>query len=354
VLDPGVLERLSDAAAKRARSSIGGSRPGLLGGASATQRLARAHGSGAAPTALGGVGGGVGSQGAGSGVGAVSAAPSAGALDDDMVASARRAAKPVAKDESASAPPGGYARPPAGWKGGAASPSSGAASRTAAPPAVAATGGAVAPPPAPAPAAPAARSSGAAASRAQTVPTRRALGKRDVVNDALAEGEATGGSAHAGAAPESDVLRQEEKAEKAERADEDKRARVESTGKVSDEPRARALKKAAPAPAKSADATSEDDKERKPDEGASREALARRADELFAARRWSDAIAAYRELLRRYPEADLKARWRARITRAQAATEAPTDGADRAAAKAATTSRGSTKAKSEPQPAPAE
>ncbi|HVU52462.1 MAG TPA: hypothetical protein VHL80_17330, partial [Polyangia bacterium] len=54
------------------------------------------------------------------------------------------------------------------------------------------------------------------------------------------------------------------------------------------------------------------------DDAGSEAALARRADQLFAAHRWSEAIAAYRELLRRYPAADAEPRWRTRLKDAQA------------------------------------
>jgi len=181
-LDPRVLDKLSDAAAKRARSAAGGARPGLLGAASAAQRLAHAHGSAAGSNGLAG------------------AAPPAGVGL------------------------GGFASPPAAGKSGPAS----------------------------------------------------------------------------------------------------------------------------------AGAAAKDDEARKPDDATSQEALTRRAEELFAARRWSEAIAAYRELLRRYPDADLKTRWRARLTQAQAASGAPAGGAARAAAKASAASKTEPKTKAEPTAAPAE
>jgi hypothetical protein len=72
-------------------------------------------------------------------------------------------------------------------------------------------------------------------------------------------------------------------------------------------------------------------KESKQDAG-SPEALARRADQLFVAGRWSEAAAAYRDLLRRYPDADLAPRWRSRLAQAQlAAKDAPTAKAAKAA-----------------------
>ena len=69
-------------------------------------------------------------------------------------------------------------------------------------------------------------------------------------------------------------------------------------------------------------------KDAKADAAPTQETLAHRAEQLFAARRWSEAIAAYRELLRRFPDAELKTRWRARLTQA----EAQSDGASGAAA----------------------
>jgi hypothetical protein len=63
--------------------------------------------------------------------------------------------------------------------------------------------------------------------------------------------------------------------------------------------------------------------------------LARRADELFAAGRWSEAVAAYRELLRRFPHADHEARWRARVSQAQALADRDAPAAAAKAGKAA-------------------
>jgi hypothetical protein len=45
--------------------------------------------------------------------------------------------------------------------------------------------------------------------------------------------------------------------------------------------------------------------------------LARKAEQLFAAGRWGEAITAYRELLRRFPEADGAGQWRSRLVQAQ-------------------------------------
>ena len=46
--------------------------------------------------------------------------------------------------------------------------------------------------------------------------------------------------------------------------------------------------------------------------------LARHADELYAAHRWSEAAAAYRDLVRRWPDVAPAKRWRTRLAEAQA------------------------------------
>jgi hypothetical protein len=77
-------------------------------------------------------------------------------------------------------------------------------------------------------------------------------------------------------------------------------------------------KKVAPAKDKAPEAKREEKAEAAP----TQETLAHRAEQLFAARRWSAAIAAYRDLIRRFPDADLKPRWSARLTQAQAESDA--------------------------------
>jgi len=47
--------------------------------------------------------------------------------------------------------------------------------------------------------------------------------------------------------------------------------------------------------------------------------LLQRAERLFAAERWAEAAAAYRELLRRDPHGDYAERWRQRLVAAEAA-----------------------------------
>jgi hypothetical protein len=92
---------------------------------------------------------------------------------------------------------------------------------------------------------------------------------------------------------------------------------------------------AAQAPAKDEPAkTASDAKER--DATSARDVLARRAEQLFVARRWDEAVAAYRELLRRFPDADPAAKWRARMAQAEreSAESAATKSATKKAASA--------------------
>lgn len=70
------------------------------------------------------------------------------------------------------------------------------------------------------------------------------------------------------------------------------------------------------AEAESADKSAK--KEQRQKDGApSADALVRKAEQLYAAGRWGEAITAYRELLRRFPEADGAAQWRTRLVQAQ-------------------------------------
>jgi hypothetical protein len=59
------------------------------------------------------------------------------------------------------------------------------------------------------------------------------------------------------------------------------------------------------------------DAKKEKDVAPSYQALARRADELYAAGRWAEATAAYADLLRRFPTAEPAPRWRARLATAQ-------------------------------------
>jgi hypothetical protein len=63
--------------------------------------------------------------------------------------------------------------------------------------------------------------------------------------------------------------------------------------------------------------------------------LARKAEQLFAAGRWGEAITAYRELLRRFPDADGVGQWRSRLVQAQREETALRDKAATKAAPAA-------------------
>jgi hypothetical protein len=180
---------------------------------------------------------------------------------------------------------GAFASPPSGWKGGA----------PAAEPA--------APPPAPRAAAP------------------RAVAKHALADDVLDE---------EGPAPE-----RADKAAPADRKEEEAsrlRAPAESimTEKKKAAPPPPVAAKPAPAPVAEApmaaqapareamkDSARSSTAAKERDADAEQVALARRAEQLFAARRWSEAVAAYRELLRRYPEADPASRWRSRLAQAQ-------------------------------------
>jgi anti-sigma factor RsiW len=85
------------------------------------------------------------------------------------------------------------------------------------------------------------------------------------------------------------------------------------------------------------------------------EALSRRADQLYAAGHWDEAVAAYEELLRRFPSADGVPRWRVRVAAAHRAVVAERAAASKAAApKAAAASKAApAAAKAAPTAAPA-
>jgi hypothetical protein len=251
-------------------------------GALMKKRLAdaRSHG------AVGGLRGGSGSAASPSGL--ANEGASAGRRDEERAPSVGSRAPgtgldDLARGEEQPAPAAGYARPPSGWKGGATAPEPASA------PAVA-----TAPPPRPVVAA-------AEPARARSAPRE----KQEV------ELDENGASADA---PMSRHVTADKKSKKADAPA--KSAAASSAPAVASAPATAA------APAK-------DDAEES-EAAPPQEALARRAEQLFAARRWSEAIAAYRELLRRFPDADLKSRWRARITSAEAQSDA--DVAERAAA----------------------
>ena len=271
----------------------GGSRPGLLGGGTFAQRLARARGAGASGSTAG-----LGEPGSARGVAVAPAAPlPPKAAHDDLLEGAlarkpasatearakREEAKAEASNEAVSVRRDEYASPPSGWKGSV--PSGGAAKAPSA---------STQPPPATPP------------------PVLRSVKKKDVADEPLADlGSAVGVPSPSEAADS----RVEEHA-----ASFGKLAKKRS---APDAPAKPVVAAAAPA-AKDADGAGADREKAEDKQGGapSQEALARRADQLYAAHRWSAAIAAYRELLRRYPDADLEPRWRARLAQAQVAENA--------------------------------
>ncbi|HEX4405034.1 MAG TPA: zf-HC2 domain-containing protein, partial [Polyangia bacterium] len=183
------------------------------------------------------------------------------------------------------APASAFASPPSDWKGGA--PGNGPSTRTSPP----------APPPAP---------------RAEPVASSAPQRMRKLSDDAL-DGRAAA-PAEAKAAPAKPTV-----AKKAVRDEDigagapavDKEMAAEQDEREQDERKQDRREK---------DRAPESKREESP--ASTQEALTRRAEQLFAAHRWSAAIAAYRELVRRFPDADLKPRWSARLTQAQSALDA--------------------------------
>jgi hypothetical protein len=246
-----------------------GARPGLLGGGSLAQRLARSR-AGAGAGATGGldnlIGGNAG------GVAAPAAPPPP--------------TKTASRDDS-------FASPPSGWK-----------ERS------------VAPAPATAP---------ASAPSAAAAPSEklRKVSKKSVADNALdGLGDFRGGvpsaaeeadirsESGAGAAPTS-------LAKKPAPAD---RPVVAAHAAPAREP-AKAEQPQAKSDAKyrrvSKDKGAFDDDEGEGGKVSKQSVLVTGADKLFAARRWSEAVVAYRDLLRRYPDDARKAQWRTRIAQAQ-------------------------------------
>jgi hypothetical protein len=217
------------------------------------------------------VGGGIGSVGSVGGGATGSANRGAGAARHDQPEEKALAAKPQARAESKAEAEseespvkgGAYASPPSGWKAGRV-----------------AAGSAAAPPPPVTAAAPAAAPAPVAAARpAPSAP------KREMANDML------------------DVA----PTRKSRVADEESAvAKSDSAGP------ARVAKKA------------KRDVSDSPLVAPSLDTLAKRAEQFFAARRWQEAIAAYRELLRRFPDADPATRWRTRLVQAQREASANT------------------------------
>jgi hypothetical protein len=179
---------------------------------------------------------------------------------------------------AAPASPGAFASPPTGWR----------------------KGGAPAAAPASAPPAPV-----AAKRSADDVPEGLSASKADKAIVQEADGEET----------RLDRLKAEAPAPVAEK----KKAAPQPAAKPAPAVSASVAQERAPAKATNASGSAlkdtSDAKER--EEGSAQEALAKRAEQLFAARRWSEALAAYRELLRRFPDADPAAKWRARVAQAQ-------------------------------------
>jgi hypothetical protein len=211
-----------------------------------------------------------------------------------------------------------YAPPPSGWKGGAASGA----------PAAAAPVAANAPTPPPPAAAPRAASTPAAQPA-----KRKAAGALD---------DGFGDSVPSAAAEADD--RVEQPVASAPLAKSAPAARKKAVAVAAKPAPPAADKAVAPleAPASKDGAREKESKQ----DGSSLEALTRRADQLFAARRWSDSAVAYRELLRRYPDAELASRWRQRLAQSQAmAAQEPTV--------PASSHKASSKSKAAPASAPA-
>jgi Putative zinc-finger len=294
------LSPAAQAAIERSRGTFGGRRDGFMGqfgtpnlgphlGAVASRAIANARPLAAAPAA--------GEAGLGSATGAARGGAAAPAKDDlargapaksAPLAPTKREVQRTASAEADSA----FARPPAGWKGHAASSPKHEAKRDDDSPLEApASAGAdrrkeVA-------------DEGAVAARAEPAPVALAKKKKatrapttESSAGALEEAEA-GNAGAAASAPAAAPVAQADKP---------------------------VVAKVAAQPAAPPASPSKDDASSAPDYAAA----ARRADQLYAARRWPAAVAAYRELLRRWPGADAAKRWRARLAEAQgeAATRA--------------------------------
>jgi hypothetical protein len=262
------------------RTSIGdlmGGKPAFqsdkLGGAPAAQAL-----QGLRSDSFGSAGGGKGSAGAGRGAGAAAPAP---------------AEKPAKRDvqddllEGAVGSGGGYATPPPNWK---------AAKKPAAP-------AAAAPPP--------------------------TVAKKKTISDDRLDGlfDEDRGSSRAAPAPAAAPAPPRPAAPAPSRRQdyEEKAVAPEMEAEEAEAP----ARKSSVSRSK-AEAPAEAKKEK--DAPAPWEAPAKRADELYAARRWSEAAAAYNDLLRRFPTAPLAFAWRSRLTVAQreSAPKAPPAAAKKA------------------------
>jgi hypothetical protein len=233
-----------------------------LGGAPAAQAL-----QGLRSDSFGGAkgGGAVGGRAAGAGAAVPAEKPSKGEAQDDLMEGA------LSKSSR------GYAQPPADWK---------AAKKPVA---------AAAPPP-PAP-----------------------VAKKKVVQDDLLDSVSSSrSSAPAAPAPARAPSYNEGAAAPETAAEEDEGPALKHKAAPAPAPQASAVSRS------KADAPAAEAKKEK-DAPAPWEAPAKRADELYAARRWSEAAAAYNDLLRRFPTAPLAFAWRSRLGTAQreAAPKAP-------------------------------
>jgi Putative zinc-finger len=299
----------SSAAAKAAAERVRALVPSIVGrdGLGAISNLS---GKGTSGAGEGRGIGGLGSVGSAGGTTYGSANRGAGAARHDQPAEEAVAAKPSPRSESkaeAEAPSaakgGGYAAPPSGWKGGRV------AAATPPPPAAAA------PPPAPAPvaaqaAAPAATPSPRSARPAASAP------KREMAEDMLdvAPARKRRAADDEGGSAKADTARQPS-------ASPVKKAKKE----VVDQPLEGLSETASsPAPAEPAKEVAQTKDARDKEAPLSQEALTKRAEQLFTAHRWQEAIAAYRELLRRFPDADPVTRWRTRLVQAQREASAKT------------------------------
>jgi hypothetical protein len=318
------------AAGTSAFNSAKGGRPGLLGGGSLADRLSHSR-AGGGSSGLGGL------TGASSGRG-VATAPAAplppkakhddfdelmGSTGSDKTAASKPAAS--VKHEKRD-----FAPPPSGWKAGAGA--------VASKPAV--TAPAEAAPPPPAAAAPAEAPSAPQAVRKRKVAADDMLdGFRSSVPSAsepadrsVEEGEGSGPSAYAKKVAPKPAAKPgvAANAPASQAAPREKAA----TSPAKDAPRAVARPEQARSNQENlVEHESSARAAPPPQQPPSLETLTRRADHFFAVQHWSEAIAAYQELLRLYPDADLKTRWRERI--AQAKTYVAQESAATASKKAA-------------------
>jgi hypothetical protein len=296
----------SGAAAERARAvAPGGVSPALGGlmGKRMSEALVRKHREGL--------------HGAASQEGAGAGSIASGGLGAGATSSRGGPAQPAA-------PASAFASPPADWKGGA--PGNGPSARTSPPPMAAP------PPPAPALRAAPVASSTSAPRRMQKLSDD----SLDRLGAASAAPPAEARAEHAPAKPSA--------AKKSARADRDEETGADSPKEIAAEEDE--SEKAAPAKDKAPASKHEEKAEAAP----TQETLARRAEQLFAARRWSAAVAAYRDLIRRFPDADLKPRWSARMAQAQAESDAAVAQRGAAAAKPAAEPKVRAKAKADALP----